>query len=129
MVGVPERLHTGSCARVPHPDGIIIPATGEPPPIRTPRHPIDDPAMAAQSPGRSPALHIPDGHQPIRARAGELAAIGTPGDVVERNRVALHDLQTLPTCNIPQTQGATCAPTEQSTAVGREGKAEHRTRT
>src|SRR5579864_4126376 len=84
--------------------------------------------MAAQSPGRRQALHIPDGHQQIRADTGELAASGTPGDVVEQDRVALHDLQTLPTCDIPQTQGAICTPSEQSKAVGREGEAEHHTR-
>src|SRR5258708_5569021 len=47
--------------------------------------------MAAQQPGWGQALHLPDGHQRIRACTGELSTIRTPGDLVERDRVALHD--------------------------------------
>ncbi len=57
--------------------------------------------MATQQPGWRQALHIPDGHQCIRACTGELGAIRTPGDVVERDGVALHDVYTLPPLHVP----------------------------
>src|SRR5258708_6357711 len=101
VVRVPQELHTGSRARVPQPDGTVPPATGQEPTIRTPCHPIDAPAMAAQYPERRPVGYRPDGHQPIRARAGELRASGTPGHIVERDRIARHDLHTLPTLHVP----------------------------
>src|SRR6266849_1667738 len=102
VVGVPQELHSGSRGRVLHPDGIVLSATGQKPPIGTPRHPMHDPAMAAQQPGWRRALHIPESHQCIRARTGEPGASGTPGHVVERDRVALHDVYTLPTLHVPQ---------------------------
>ncbi len=53
--------------------------------------------MAEQQPGWHQALPIPDSHQRIRASTGEPGAIGTPGHVIERDRVALQDVGTLPT--------------------------------
>src|SRR5258708_5569019 len=61
--------------------------------------------MAAQQPGWGQALHLPDGHQRMRACTGELSTIRSPGDVVERDRVALHDVYTLPPLHLPHPQG------------------------
>ena len=38
------------------------------------------------------------------------AAIGTPGEIVERGRVALHDARTLTTLNFPHAQGVSRPP-------------------
>src|SRR5205085_9627920 len=65
VVGVAQGLHTGFCGHIPHLDGIVQPATGQQLPIRTPCDPICYPTMAAQQPGRSPAITLPDGHQCI----------------------------------------------------------------
>ena len=101
MVRVLQDLRSFSRGHVPHPDGIVQPAAGQKPPIGTPRYPKHDEVMAAQQPGWGQARHIPDGHQRIRASAGDLAAIRTPGHVVERDRVALHDVDTLPPLHVP----------------------------
>src|SRR5712692_8867282 len=77
--------------------------------------------MAAQQPGWGQALHLPDGHQRIRACTGELSTIRTPGDVVERDRVALHDVYTLPPLHLPHPQGTIFTATEQAAAVRCEG--------
>ena len=101
MVRVLQDLPGLSRGRVPQPDGIVQPATGQKPPIRTPRHTIHEGAMAAQQPEWLQAIHIPDGHQRIRASTGELSAVRTPGDVVERDRIALHEVYTLPPLHVP----------------------------
>src|SRR5258708_1982967 len=90
-----------SRVRVPPPDGNFPPPTGKEPPIRTPRYPLHQPTIAALPPWRRPALPLPDGHQGIRACTGEPAAIGTPGHIVERDRIALQDVDTLPIGHIP----------------------------
>src|SRR5713101_2199866 len=105
-VGVAQGLHTGFCGRVPHLDGIVQPTTGQQPPIRTPRYPIRHPTMAAQQPGRGPAVALPNGHQCIRACTGEPRASGAPGHVVEGDRVALYHTRTLPALHVPHPQGA-----------------------
>ena len=126
VVGILQDLHTGPRGRVPEPDGIVPPTTGQEPPIRTPRHPTKhSPAMAAQHPGWHLVGYIPDGHQRIRACTGELRAIGTPGNVVERDRVALDDAHALSALDVPHPQGLIFTATEQKTAVGREGDAIH----
>ena len=81
--------------------------------------------MAAQHSGRRQALHIPAGHQRIRACTGELCAIGTPGHVVERDRVALHDTRTLPMLHVPHPQGVIITSAEQASAVRREDTIVH----
>src|SRR5260370_26796449 len=101
MVSVPQALPSLSRGRVPQPDGIVQPATGQQSPIGTPRHPKHQGAMAAQQPGWRQAVHPPDRHQHIRASTGELRAIRTPGDLVERDRVALQNVDTLPTLHFP----------------------------
>jgi hypothetical protein len=50
-----------------------------------------------------------------------MAAIGTPGDVVEQDRVVLHDQQALPSYDIPQTRDAICTPTQYSSTEKRFG--------
>src|SRR6266566_8359341 len=101
VVGVPHHVHAGSCGRVPYLDGIIQSTTRQPPPIGTPFHPKHEVAMALEQSGWCQVLHIPDGHQAIRATAGELSASGTPGEVIERDRVALQDLLTLSPFRFP----------------------------
>src|SRR5258707_15421058 len=49
----------------------------------------------------------------------------TPGHVVERDRVALHDTYPLPALHAPHPQGAIVTATEQAAAVRREGQTMH----
>src|SRR5439155_21982611 len=44
VVGISQDLHTGSCARVPHPDGIAPPAIRNPPTLQNRRYPLHIPA-------------------------------------------------------------------------------------
>src|SRR6266568_4763809 len=81
--------------------------------------------MAAQQPGRSLAITLPNGHECIRACTGEPGASGAPGHVVEGDRVALYHAHTLSALHIPHPQGAIFTPTEQAAAIGREGKSMH----
>src|SRR6266567_2252088 len=118
VVGVPLNLDTGPGGRVPQPDGIVPPATGQGLPIRTPCHSLHAQAMSAQHPGRRRAGHLPDDHQPIRAGTGESFAIRTPCHVVEADRVPLHETRALPMCHVPHAQGAIFTTTEQAVAVG-----------
>jgi hypothetical protein len=125
IVGVPHELPTGSCDRVPQADGIVPPATGQPPSIRTPFHSFHGSAMAAQQPGWSDALRIPDGHQHIRACTGKLRAIGTPGHRVYPVRVSHKCLGHASTRHLPELDGAVPAPTGQPAAIGGKGQGEH----
>src|SRR6266849_2978018 len=125
VVGVTQGLHTSFCGRVPHLDGIVQPTAGQQPPIRTPRYPIRHPTMAAQQPGRGPAVALPDGHQCIGACTGKPGASGAPVHVVEGDRVALYHSHTLPALHVPHPQGAIFTPTEQAAAIWREGKSMH----
>src|SRR2546423_4063150 len=101
VVRVAQGLHLDICGRVPHLDGIIQPTASQQPPIGTPRYPISYPTMAAQQPGRGPAITLPDGHQCIGACTGKPGASGVPGHVVESDRVALDHTRTLAALHIP----------------------------
>src|SRR5207244_6742680 len=47
VIRVMQGLYTSFCGRVPHLDGIVQPAAGKPPPIRTPGDSICYPTLAA----------------------------------------------------------------------------------
>src|SRR5712692_1726829 len=125
VVGAAQGLHTSFCGRVPHLDGIVQPTACQPPPIRTPRDSIRHPTVAAQQPGRGPAITLPNGHQCIGACTGKPGAIRVPGHVVERDRVALDNSRTLAALHVPYPQGAIFTATEQAVAIGREGESLH----
>ena len=69
--------------------------------------------------------HIEDRHQRIRPAAEKLGAIGAPGDIAQRGRVALDHTQALPARNVPHAQRAVFAAAEQAVAVGGKGQTIH----
>ncbi len=97
----------------PEQEPLIPLAAGQPAPIGTPGQAIDDPAVAAQQPGRLVASHVVDRHQVVGAAAGQQAAVGAPVDIIERDSVALDHAHTLLAGDIPHAQGAILAAAEQ----------------
>src|SRR5258708_32264240 len=125
VVGVLQGLYASACGRVPYPDGIVPPATGQHLPIGAPRHPLPNPAMPAQHSGERLTLHIPHSHECIGSCTGDSFAIGTPGDIVERDRIALQPGYTQPTLDVPEPQGAIVTATGQVATVRGESDRVH----
>ena len=65
---------------------------------------------------------IPDEHQAVRASGRQLGTGRVPGDIIQRDRIPSHDPHTLPPFHIPHTYGPIFTATEESTALGCEGK-------
>jgi hypothetical protein len=79
VFGVPQELPSLSRARIPDLDSVVFPATGQEPTIGTPCHPIYVIVMPGKQHGLRLSSTIPDGHQLIRACAGELGAATLSG--------------------------------------------------
>src|SRR5258707_736668 len=122
VIGIAQGLHSSMGRCFPHLYGIVQPAARQEMPIRTPRDSIRYPTMAAQEPGRRPAITLPNGHQGIGACAGKPGAISVPGHIVECHGVALDHTQTLPALHIPHAYGAIFTSTEQAPAIWQESK-------
>src|SRR5260221_2935689 len=82
-------------------------------------------AMTTQDSRERQALHLPNSYQSVGPCASDLCAIGTPGDIVQRDGIALQALDPQPMLDDPESQGAIITSAEQMVTVGSEGDRVH----
>src|SRR5437879_4400861 len=120
----PQGLEMLATLHIPHLNGIVVPATGQPLTIGTYAERLDRTLMLLPKRQALPVLHVPPAQVPIAATTDQHRSGRTPGQRVYDHVRLTPGLQALPTLRIPDDDfpaAPASATAAQSRAIGPPG--------